>query len=113
MSLAVAFGTGLALWHLRATDGASRPPVLVGIVHGVIGATGLVFFLLALRGPPRGVAAGAGSFGEVAAVLFALALAIGIVLLIRRRRGAFITMSIHSAVAITAYVVLLAWYVVG
>jgi len=25
MTLAVAFGSALALWHLRAIDGASRP----------------------------------------------------------------------------------------
>ena len=113
MTLAVAFGSILALWHLRATDGASKPPLSAGIVHGAIGLAGLAVLLLALRGPPRGVAAGAGSFGTTAAVVFAAALATGVAVLVRRRKGPAVTMAIHSGFAITAYVLLVAWYSVG
>lgn len=113
MTLAVAFGAALGLWHLRATEGTSRPPVSVGIVHGLIGAAGLVVLLLSLRGPPRGVAAGAESFGKVAAVIFGAALLTGLAVLLRRRKVPAVTMAIHSGLAITAYVLLLAWDIVG
>ena len=100
----------LALWHLRATDGASRPPLAAGIAHGVVGVAGLVLLLLALQGPARGVAAGVGSFGTVSALLFAGALLTGGVLLLRRK-GA--VMAIHAGIAIIGYVLLLAWNSLG
>jgi hypothetical protein len=108
LTLAVAAGSALALWHLRGT---SRPPRVAGIAHGVVGAAGLVVLLLALRGPARGVAAGVGSFGTVAAVLFGGALLTGGVLLLLRRRG--VVMAIHAGIAITGYVLLLAWNSLG
>jgi len=111
LTLAVAAGTGLALWHLRATDSASRPPLFAGIAHGVIGAIGLAFLLLSLRGPPRGVEAGVGSFGTVSAVLCAGALLTGIAMLILRRKT--VAMTIHAGAAITGYVLLLAWNSLG
>jgi len=100
----------LALWHLRATDGTPRPPIAAGIAHGAVGVAGLAILLLALQGPPRGVAAGVGAFGAVSAVLFAGALLTGGVLLLRRK-GA--VMAIHAGVAITGYVLLLAWHSLG
>ena len=97
------------MWHLRATDAASRPPALAGIAHGVIGAAGLVLLLLALRGPPRGVAAGAASFGPMAGWLFGAALLSGVVFYVRRRKGAAVVLAIHAGVAVTGYALLLAW----
>jgi hypothetical protein len=111
LTVAVAAGSALALWHLRAADGATRPPVAAGIAHGVVGAAGLALLLLALRGPARGVGAGVGSFGTVAAVLFVAALLTGIVMLLLRRKG--VVMAIHAGVAITGYVLLLAWSSLG
>lgn len=112
LSVAVVAGTILALWHLKATDdGAFRPPLAAGIAHGVVGAVGLGLLLLALLGPPRGVEAGAGSFGTVAAVLFAGALVTGVVVLMIRRKA--IVIAIHAGIAITAYVLVLAWSAVG
>jgi hypothetical protein len=101
----------LALWHLRAAEGARRPPLVAGIAHGGVGAAGLTLLLLALRGPPRGVEAGVGSFGSVSAVLFAAAVLTGILLLLLRRKG--IVMAIHAGIAITGYVQLLAWASLG
>ena len=72
---------------------------------------GFAVLLLALRGPARGVDAGAGSFGTVAAVLFACAMLTGIVLLLQRRKPA--VMAIHAGIAITGYVLLLAWNALG
>jgi hypothetical protein len=111
LTLGVAAGTGLALWHLRATDGASRPPLALGIAHGVIGAAGLAVLLFALRGPARGVESGVGSFGTTAAVLFTGAVLTGVSLLFLRRKA--IVMAIHAGIAITGYVLLLAWDSLG
>jgi hypothetical protein len=112
LSVAVIAGAVLALWHLRATDdGAARPPLAAGLAHGTAGALGLVLLLLALRGPARGVEAGAGAFGTTAAVLFGAAVVSGLVILAIRRKA--VVMAIHAGIAITAYVLLLAWNVVG
>jgi hypothetical protein len=107
LTLAVAAGSVLALWHLRAADGTPRPPLAAGIAHGVVGAAGLAMLLLSLQGPARGVAAGVGSFGALSAVLFAGALLTGGVLLLRRKG---VVMAIHAGIAITGYVLLLAWH---
>jgi hypothetical protein len=107
----VALGVTLALLYLR---GQRRPPV--GIVHGVAGAIGLCLLLIALQGPRRGDAMGAGSFGMAAAVLFGIAFAIGpFILLLNRRapRFAGLTIASHASVAITAFVLLLAWVSFG
>ena len=110
LTLAVAAGTGLALWYLR---GGARPPVAIGALHGGTGAIGLVALLLVLRGPPRGVAAGVGSFGTTAAVLFVAAVLTGLAILARRRRLPAVTMAVHAGLAITGYVLLLAWNALG
>ena len=107
LSIAVIAGTVLALLHLRATDSASRPPLAAGIAHGVVGAAGMIVLLLAMRGPPRGVEAGAGYFGAVSAWLFAGALATGIGILSIRQKALLI--AIHGSIAVTGYVLLLAW----
>ena len=107
LTLAVAAGTALGLWHLRE---AGQPPRLLGVAHGIVGLAGLAALVLALRGPARGVANGVGSFGLEAAALFAGALVAGLVLL--WRRGA-VLMAIHAGIAITGYVLLLAWVSLG
>jgi hypothetical protein len=111
LTLAVAAGSALALWHLRAAEGAARPPIVAGVAHGLIGTIGLALLLVALRGPPRGVDAGVGSFATVSAVLFAGALLSGIVMLLLRRRGLLI--AIHAVIAISGYVLVLAWNALG
>jgi len=65
LTLAVAAGTILALWHLRGSA-APRPPAAAGIAHGLVGAFGVALLWPAAFGPPRGVASGAGSFGPMA-----------------------------------------------
>jgi hypothetical protein len=108
LTFAVAAGSGLALWHLRPE---SRPPPAAGIAHGLIGTIGLVALLLALRGPARGVETGVGSFGTISATLFAAALATGVALLLLRRTP--FVMAIHAGIAITGYMLLLAWNALG
>jgi hypothetical protein len=111
LTIAVAAGTALGFWHLRADAGGSRPPLAAGIAHGIIGTIGLGAMLLALRGPVRGVATGVASFGTTAAALFAAALVTGIALLLLRRKA--IMMAIHAGIAITGYALLLAWSSLG
>jgi hypothetical protein len=67
--------------------------------------------LLALRGPPRGVDAGVGSFGTISAGLLAGALLTGLVMLLLRRKTT--VMTIHAGIAIIGYVLLLAWNALG
>jgi hypothetical protein len=107
----VAAGSTLALWHLRAADRTSPPPLVAGIAHGVVGAVGLAVLLLALQGPARGISAGVGSFGTMAAALLAGALLSGVVMLFLRRKR--VLMAIHAGIAITGYVLLLAWDSLG
>ncbi|MDR3528934.1 MAG: hypothetical protein P4L90_00040 [Rhodopila sp.] len=111
LTIAVAAGAALALWHIRAAEGTARPPLAAGIVHGIIGGAGLAVLLVALRGPARGVEAGAGSFGTISAVLFASALLIGLVVLALRRNT--VVMAIHAGIAIFGYALLLAWSSLG
>ena len=111
LTLAVAAGTVLGLWHLRADEAVPRPPLAAGLAHGIIGTIGLAALLWALRGPPRGVDTGVASFGPTAAVLFSAALVTGIALLLLRRKS--IVMAIHAGIAIAGYVLLLAWNSLG
>jgi hypothetical protein len=133
LAVAVLLGGVLAVLHLRATAGgvppaggglstapsATPPPGgpgwQLGALHGLIGATGLVLLLLALGGPPRGVSLGVGAFGLVAAVLLALALLVGLAVLVafrlRRRPGALI--ALHATLAVSGFVILAAYVFLG
>jgi hypothetical protein len=107
LTVAVALGITLALRYLR--NGRLSA---IGIVHGLTGAAGLVSLVLALRGPRHGDAMGVGSFGAVAAMLLGLALALGpfIPFLHRRTpRVTGLTIAAHAGLAITAFVLFLAW----
>jgi hypothetical protein len=113
VTLAAAAGAVLALLHLRGTEAGSRPPAWAGIAHGGVGAVGLALMVPVLLGPPRGTAAGAASFGPIAAWLLGGALVSGAAVLLRRRNGPTVTIAVHAGIAITGYVMLLAWYSVG
>lgn len=113
LSLAVAAGVILSLLHLRATDAGMRPPLWSGLAHGIVGAVGLLLLLPVAFGPPRGAAAGAASFGPIAGWLFLAAAGTGMMVLMRRRKGPNVVMAIHAGMAITGYVMFVAWYAVG
>lgn len=108
LAATVVFGSALAFLHLRA---AKLPPWPVGALHGVAGAMGLAVLIYALQGPARGAEYGVSSFGPAAAVLVALALAMGLVVLLlaRLRRTSGLAIAIHSTIAVTAFVLLLAY----
>lgn len=110
--IAALVGSVLAALHLRAD--ALPPRVAFGILHGFLGATGLAALLLALRGPPHGLAMGVGSFGRAAAALLLLALLAGLVILamrlrLRRRRTPGLLIGIHAMIAISGIVILAAY----
>jgi hypothetical protein len=112
LSATVVAGAVLALLHLRG----SPPHWAVGALHGVVGTAGLGALLLALRGPPRGVRTGVAAFGLVAAIFATAAFAVGlaIVALLRRSRGGTgLAIAVHGMLAITAYVLLLAYVALG
>lgn len=111
LAVAVGVGTILALWHLRATELASRPPLAAGIAHGIVGTVGLIVLVWASRGPPRGADAGVASFGVVSAWLFFAAVVTGAATLALRRKP--VMMAIHAGIAITGFVLLLAWNSLG
>lgn len=99
----------LALSRLRGNT--ARHPI-IGVIHGLTGAVGFGLLIVALRGPRRGDTMGFGSFGMVAAVLFGIALTLGpsvLLLLKRAPRFVGVTIAVHAAIAITAFVLLLAW----
>ncbi len=73
---------------------------------------GFIVLLLGLRGPPRGVAEGAGSFGVIAAVMLALALLAALAIIaaqMRRRTPGMLVVAIHATLAIAGFVVLAAY----
>jgi hypothetical protein len=88
----------------------------MGVVHGLLGADGFFLLITALQGPRRGDAMGVGSFGVAATVLFGIALTIGLCIpltLKRSPRIAGLIIATHATIAITAFVLLLAWASMG
>jgi hypothetical protein len=109
LAVAVLLGSGLALLHGRD---AAAPPWPLGALHGLIAIGGLGCLVLALRGPPRGLDQGTGSFGTIACVLIALAALAGLALLaarLRKRRMSATLIGVHATLAISGFVVLLAY----
>lgn len=114
LAAAVALGTALALLYLRAAPAwvAQWP---LAAAHGLLGIGGLVLLVLALRGPPRGVELGIGSFGAVSAALIALAALAGLGVLLwhrLRRRRAGTLIGVHATIAVSGFVILAAYLLV-
>jgi hypothetical protein len=109
LTAAVALGVAVALQYLRPT---SPRGAFAGVIHGLTGALGFGLLIIALQGPRRGDAMGAGSFGIAAAVLFGLALLFGpfVRVLVRRfPRAAGLVLATHASIALTGFVLFLAW----
>jgi hypothetical protein len=111
---AAALGSVLAALSLR--PGLPPPAPMYGVLHGCLGAGGFVALLIALRGPPRGVAMGVGSFGALAAVLLGVALLAGLIMLAVRarvRQVPGLIIGIHATIAISGIVILAAYTLMG
>jgi hypothetical protein len=114
LGIAVLLGGVLAVLHLR--EDAAPPPLPFGVLHGLIAIAGFALLALALRGPPRGVAQGTGSFGTIAAALIGMAALVGLTQLAARLRGrrlAGMLIGIHATLAVGGFVVLLAYVLAG
>ena len=112
LAIAVLFGSVLAFAYLRAS---ASPPLALGALHGLIGIGGLTLLALALRGPPRGVAQGTGSFGIIATGLIATAALVGLAQLtmrLRRQRLPGALIGAHATLAVGGFIILLV-YVLG
>ena len=74
-----------------------------GFLHGLAGIAGFVLLAIGLRGPPRGVEQGSGSFGLVAASLMGSALLIGALAFLarlRRRAPSMLAIGVHATLAV-------------
>jgi len=114
LTFAVLMGSALAVLHMR--EGAVAPRWPLGALHGLIAIAGLASVLLALRGPPRGLDQGTGSFGTIAATLLTLAALAGIGLVaarLRRRPLPGILIGVHATLAVSGFVILAAYMFAG
>jgi len=114
LAVAVLLGSVLAVLHLQ-TEG-STPPWSLAALHGLLAISGLICLALALRGPPRGLDQGVASFGIIATLLITLAALIGVALLAKRifkTRIAGIMIGIHATLAVSGFVILAAYVLVG
>lgn len=93
--------------------GLRRPRLLrfAGPLHGSLGFCGLVLLLVALRGPARGVAYGAGGFGTMAAILLGCAILAGLLVArVRvRNRDPMMAIGLHATLAIFGLILLAAY----
>lgn len=123
LAFAASLGAFLALGFLREGD-ASRAVVSalrprggrLGLIHGGLGGTGLLFLLAALHGGAIHPAAGVAGFGRIAAWLIGIALLFGLAFLatVRAGRGgASVLIAIHATLAISGIVVLMALALLG
>ena len=106
---AVALGGGLAIPYLRGSS--RRPPWPVAAIHAAFGAAGLAALLIAIRRGLPPSAMGTAGFAPAAAILLALALTLGVMFALRRRRPAGVLVAVHASLAIAGFVVL--WTVVS
>jgi hypothetical protein len=107
---ALALGATAAVLSLRRRGAPS--PVAVALAHAVLALGGYALLLWALDGPARGAQNGTGSFGAIAAGLFAIAVLLGLALLHRRikaRRLPGALVGIHASIAVAGFVILLAY----
>jgi hypothetical protein len=113
LAVAAAAGALLAIPFMRGKE-VRRAHWVVTLGHGVLGAAGVVVLLVGLwRGVPVS-GMGTAGFGPGAAVLFGLALALGVFIALAsfaRRRPAATLVAVHASLAIAGLVVL--WAVVS
>jgi hypothetical protein len=110
LGTAVLLGSVLAVWNLRPRTAA--PPWPLAALHALVAIGGLVGLAFALRGPPRGLDQGTGSFGIISTMLIALAALVGGHMLVgrlRQQRPASTLIGIHAMLAISGFVILIAY----
>jgi hypothetical protein len=114
LALAVAAGAVLAVLHLR--EARAAPPRALPVLHGILAVAGFAALLVALQGPARGIATGTASFGTIAAALFALAALFGLAMLalhLLRRRLPGVLIGAHATLAVSGFVILAVYLLLG
>ena len=115
LGLAVLLGAALALIGAKAVG--KPPSAWLATAHGIVAVSGFAALLWALiAGPVRGVATGTQSFGAIAAALLLIAACLGIASLllhIRRRRVPGFWASAHAMIAVSGFVILAAYVLLG
>ena len=115
LGLAALIGAALALLGAKAVG--KPPSAWLATAHGIFAVAGFALLLAALiEDPARGVATGTQSFGTIAAVLLLLAVLLGLtslVLHIRRRRLPGFWASAHAVIAVSGFVILAAYTLLG
>ena len=110
LSLAVLIGVAIGI---RFLGDRRLPSRTIGAVHGLLGVSGLSALIFTLvNGTGMGDRYGTASFGPAAAILAALATLVGtgIALFGRRAtRSIGFLIGAHASLAVTAYVLLLAY----
>ncbi|SIQ21256.1 MULTISPECIES: hypothetical protein [Acidiphilium] len=102
--LAATLGGYLSIGYLRGTP----PPAagwMLGLVHGVVGAAGLLELVIGLERHPPPASAGVAGFGVGAEVLLGLAILLGLLVIMAAWRGkrlSGVVIGAHASVAITA-----------
>jgi len=112
LGLAVLTGGTAAVMWLRREGGAAR----LGYAHAAIAVAGFAALLVALSGAPRGAATGTQSFGAIAAVLLGAALLAGLVMLAARLRARKVPgalLGAHATLAVSGFVVLAVYALLG
>jgi len=92
------------------------PPRMLAAAHGLAALLGYATLLIALEGPPRGVATGTQSFGIVAAILLFLAALLGTTTFLLQRRQQRLPgfwAGAHATVAVSGFVILGVYLLVG
>jgi|SRR5215469_5384135 len=115
LAVAAVIGAGLAVLYARGPS-APRPPMVVPLVHGGLGAVGIALLIAALNGGLPRADNGTGGFGLVAGVLLGLALAFGLLIAYaswRSRRPSGFVIATHASIAIAGLVVLLTLVALG
>jgi hypothetical protein len=115
LTIAVLFGSWLAVLHFDGREPA-RVPWGIALVHAAIALGGFALLAVALRGPARGADQGTGGFGIAAAVLFALAIVVGLAIFLRfrvARKSASALVGVHATLAVSAIVILAAYVLSG
>ena len=109
---AVLLGSALAALAMRERAAGPRRLPLAALAHGSLGVAGFCLLLIALQGPARGLRTGTASFGIIAAVLFGIAILLGLVIRHWFRRGWGMpgaVVSAHAGAAIAGFTILMAW----
>lgn len=113
--LAALLGAYLAVSFLRGTK--PRPADrMIGLIHGAIGACGLLELVVGLSHLHDPAAKGLGGFGEGAEILLGVTIMLGLLVVNaswQGRRPAGLAVAAHACVAMSAIVLVLALVTLG